>query len=189
MYIIIESDNKSWRVIKMKKKMDLILHPVRLKIVQSLLNGKTMTVQQLAERVEDVPQATLYRHLKKLLEANILSVVQENQIRGTVEKVYALNEPAIQSHEDLLNLTKEEHLEMFMHFTTHLMGMYEAYLEKDNPDLVKDGVTYRVANVHLSDEEFMETAQEIGKVVLKAMKNEPSPERKSRNIATIVIPE
>lgn len=174
---------------QLKKKMDLILHPVRLKIVQSLLNGKTMTVQQLAERVEDVPQATLYRHLKKLLEASILSVVQENQIRGTVEKVYALNEPAIQSHEDLLNLTKEEHLEMFMHFTTHLMGMYESYLEKEKPDLVKDGVTYRVANVHLSDEEYMEMAQEIGKIIVKAMKNEPSPERKSRNIATIVIPE
>ena len=76
-----------------QSKMKLILHPVRMKIIQSLLNGKNMTVQQLSQRAKDVPQATLYRHLNKLLEAELIQVVQENQIRGTVEKVYALKEP------------------------------------------------------------------------------------------------
>ena len=73
-----------------QSKMKLILHPVRMKIIQSLLNGKNLTVQQLSQRAKDVPQATLYRHLNKLLEADFIQVVQENQIRGTVEKVYAL---------------------------------------------------------------------------------------------------
>ncbi|MRX52853.1 helix-turn-helix domain-containing protein [Bacillus idriensis] len=172
-----------------KSKMNLILHPVRIKIVQSLLNGKEMTVQQLGERTKDVPQATLYRHLNKLLEAKIIQVVKENQIRGTIEKVYALNEPSVQSQEDFLKLTSEEHLELFMNFTTQLMGMYESYLQNDEADLVKDGVSYAVANVHLSDSEFMELVKGIAELLQNAMLNEPSPERKGRNIATIVIPD
>lgn len=170
-------------------KMNLILHPVRMKIVQSLLNRKEMTAQQLSERANDVPKATLYRHLNKLLEANIIQVVQENPIRGTVEKVYALNEPAVQSREDLLNLSKEEHLELFINFTTQLLGRYETYLKQKDVDLVKDGVSFSVANLYLSDSEFMDLMKGIATLIQKAMINEPSPERTGRNIATIVIPE
>ncbi|OLN22184.1 transcriptional regulator [Domibacillus antri] len=171
------------------KKTKLILHPVRMKIIQSLANGRKLTVQQLAEWIKDVPQATLYRHINTLLEANLIEVVQENQIRGTVEKVFALKEQSIQSQEEFLNLSKEDHVELFFTFTAQLMGLYEQYLNKGDADLVKDGAGYRIANVHVTDEEYSELIREIGKVIQKAMLNEPSPERKVKNIATIVIPE
>jgi hypothetical protein len=56
-------------------------------------------------------------------------------------------------------------------------------------DLLKDGVSYRVANVQLTDEEYMELIRGMGALIQKAMLNERTPERKGRNIATIVIPE
>jgi DNA-binding transcriptional ArsR family regulator len=170
-------------------KTKLILHPVRMKITQSLLNGKRLNVQQIAARLKDVPQATLYRHLNKLLEADVIEIVQENQIRGTVEKVYGLKEHSINSHEELLNLSKEQHLELFLTFTTQLLSLYENYLNKGEVDLVRDGVSYRIANLHLTDEEFMELAKSMGSLLQKAMLNEPTPERRSRNIATVIIPE
>lgn len=170
-------------------KTKLILHPVRMKITQSLLNGKKLNVQQIAERLKDVPQATLYRHLNKLLEADVIEVVQENQIRGTVEKVYGLKEQSIHSPEDLLNLSKEEHLELFLTFTTHLLGLYENYLNQGEVDLLRDGVSYRVSNLNLTDEEFMDLVKSISSLYQKAMQNEPTPERKRRNFATIIIPE
>jgi DNA-binding transcriptional ArsR family regulator len=170
-------------------KTKLILHPVRMKITQSLLNGKKLNVQQIAEILTDVPQATLYRHLNKLLEADVIEVVQENQIRGTVEKVYGLKEQEINSPEDFLNFSKEQHLELFFTFTTQLLGLYENYLDRGEVDLLKDGVSYRVANVQLTDEEYMELVRGIGTLIQNAMLNERTPERKGRNIATIVIPE
>lgn len=170
-------------------KTKLVLHPVRMKIVQSLLNGKKRNVQQLAKRMKDVPQATLYRHISKLLEADIIEVVQENQIRGTVEKVYGLKELSINSQEELLSLSKDQHLELFLTFTTQLLGLYENYLIQEDVDLVRDGVSYRIANLYLTDEEFMELLKGFGMLIQKAMLNEPSPERKARNLATIVIPE
>jgi DNA-binding transcriptional ArsR family regulator len=170
-------------------KTKLILHPVRMKITQSLLNGKKMNVQQIAERLKDVPQATLYRHLNKLLEAEVIEVVQENQIRGTVEKVYGLKEQTINSHEELMSLTKEQHQELFLTFTTQLLSLYENYLNQGDVDLVRDGVSYRIANLYLTDEEFQELAKEIGALLQKAMLNDPTPERRARNFATIIIPE
>jgi DNA-binding transcriptional ArsR family regulator len=170
-------------------KTKLILHPVRMKIIQSLLNGKKRNVQQIAERLMDVPQATLYRHISKLLEADIIEVVQENQIRGTVEKVYGLKELSIGSPEELLSLSKDQHLELFLTFTTQLLGLYENYLNKGDVDLVRDGVSYRVANLYLTDDEYMDLAKNIGMLIQKAMLNEPSSERSARNLAMIVIPE
>lgn len=174
---------------KPQAKAKLILHPVRLKIIQSLTNGQHLTAQTIAERNKDIPQATLYRQLNTLLEAEIIQVVQENQIRGTIEKVYALKEPTIQSQQDFLSLSKEEHFELFLTFTTHLLAQYEAYLDKDDVDLVRDGVSYRIAKLHLSDEEFKDLAVKMGTLLQEAMQNEPSLERKPRNLATIIIPD
>ncbi|MGG3449827.1 helix-turn-helix domain-containing protein [Domibacillus aminovorans] len=170
-------------------KMKLILHPVRMKIIQSLVNGRKLTVQQLTERIKDVPQATLYRHMNTLLEAEFIEVVQENQIRGTVEKVFALKEQKPEAQEEFLNWSKEEHIELFFMFTTQLLGLYENYLNKGDVDLVKDGAGYRVANVHVTDEEYVELVQKIGALIQEASLNEPSSERKVKNLATIIIPE
>ncbi|NMD71353.1 helix-turn-helix domain-containing protein [Bacillus sp. DNRA2] len=174
---------------KPQSKAELILHPVRLKIIQSLTNGKHLTAHAIAERNKEIPQATLYRQLNTLLEAEIIQVVKENPIRGTIEKVYALNEPSIQSQQDLLNLSKEEHLELFMTFTTQLLAQYEAYLDKEDIDLVRDGVSYRIGKLYLSDAEFKELVMKMGSLLQDAMQHEPSPERKARNLATIIIPE
>ncbi|RFU60982.1 helix-turn-helix domain-containing protein [Peribacillus glennii] len=172
-----------------QSKIKLILHPVRMKIIQSLVGGKELTVQQLVARIKDVPQATLYRHLGKLHEAEVIEVVQENHIRGTVEKVYALKEQSVSSQQEFLNLSREEHLELFLTFAAQLAGVYENYLNQEDIDLVRDGVSYRMANLYLSDTEFMEMVQKIGKLIQDAALNEPAPDRKARNWATIIIPE
>ncbi|WP_043932939.1 helix-turn-helix domain-containing protein [Bacillus sp. EB01] len=164
----------------------LILHPVRMKILQALVNGRKLTAFKLLDHLKDVPQATLYRHLNKLLEAGFIEVVQENQIRGTVEKVYALKQIP---QAPLETISKEQHLELFFTFLTQLMGSYEQYLSSEDYDLVRDGVSFRVARMHLTDKEFMELIQKMGGLIGEAMMNEPSAERRPRNFATIIIPE
>ncbi|MFD2214418.1 helix-turn-helix domain-containing protein [Metabacillus endolithicus] len=173
----------------MDSKAKLILHPVRMKIVQTLIGNKEYTVQQIATRLTDVPQATLYRHLNKLLEAEVLKVVKENQIRGTVEKIYALNEHEVSNKSDLTKLSKDEHLNLFLTFMTHLLGQYESYLNQENIDLIKDGVSYRQAMVYLTDQEFQEFMKELSQVYKKVIDNEPSNDRKARHLSTIFIPE
>ncbi|MCM3440635.1 helix-turn-helix domain-containing protein [Metabacillus halosaccharovorans] len=173
----------------MNSKAKLILHPVRMKIVQTLIGRKELNVQQIQARLTEVPQATLYRHLNKLLEGNVIQVVKENQIRGTVEKFYALNEQEQSATGDLQKLNRDEHLHLFLTFMTHVLGQYEAYLQQDEIDLVKDGVSFRQAMIYLSDQEFQEFIAEMSEVFLRVINNEPSNERKARNISTIFIPD
>ncbi len=171
-------------------KAKLILHPVRMKIIQSLLGGQNLTVQQMMDIVKDVPQATLYRHLNKLLEAEVIMIVEEHQIRGTIEKVYAINlQNAVITADDLKQTTKEEHLNYFLSFLMNQLGTFEKYLAGDDIDFMKDGVSYRQTKLHLSDEEFIEFLTEIRNAFEKATQKTPSPERKTRNFATIIIPE
>ena len=48
-----------------KTKVDLILHPIRMRILMAL-SGSQKTSQQLADDLRDVPQATLYRLVAEL---------------------------------------------------------------------------------------------------------------------------
>src|SRR3954469_20006775 len=69
---------------------DLLLHPVRLRIVQAFLGERALTTAQLREELPDVPPASLYRHIALLVGADVLSVVSERRVRGATERTYTL---------------------------------------------------------------------------------------------------
>ena len=71
---------------------DLVLHPVRLRILQAFLGGRHLTTGDLARELPDVAQAGLYRHVRSLAEGGVLEVVRERQVRGAVERTYALRQ-------------------------------------------------------------------------------------------------
>ncbi|WP_394233300.1 helix-turn-helix domain-containing protein [Niallia oryzisoli] len=173
-----------------ERKIDILLHPVRLRIIQKFLGGDVRTAKELAQLLPEIAQATLYRQLDTLVKANILIISDEKPIRGTIEKVYSLNplEASITT-KDVNNVSKEEHIQYFMLFTTHLLAQFESYLEQEKIDLERDGVAYRQTAFYLSDEEFQDFFIEMAKIFQKASANKPSPERKKRYISTIIIPE
>src|SRR3712207_7822816 len=69
---------------------DLLLHPVRLRIVQAFLGDRTLTTADLRTELPDVPPATLYRHVGVLAEAGVPTVVGERKARGAAERSYRL---------------------------------------------------------------------------------------------------
>jgi hypothetical protein len=73
---------------------DLLLHPVRLRIVEAFLGDRALTTLQLREELPDVPAGSLYRHVAKLVDAGVLSVVGERRVRGAVERTYVLRDGA-----------------------------------------------------------------------------------------------
>ena len=71
--------------------IEIVMNPARQRIFQYLLVNETGTVKEMRKALPDIPSASLYRHVKILLDNGILTVVEENRIRGTVESVYKLN--------------------------------------------------------------------------------------------------
>src|SRR5438477_12246920 len=109
-------------------RADLILHPVRMRLIVTLAR-RQLTARQLSELLPDVPQATLYHHLGILTRAGLLRVVSERRVRGTIEKLYALaDDSAILGQAELANASREDHLRYFTVFVASLLGDFARYL-------------------------------------------------------------
>ena len=150
-----------------KAKLDILLHPIRMRILMAVA-GNQYASQEIAEQLPDVPQATLYRHIRKLAKAGVLTVVEERQVRGTTEKVYALvSQAASLTSEELANFSREDHMRYFISFIASILDDFSRYLRKDAPiDLLADGVSYLKTPLNLSDNEFYEMNRQMGEIVL-----------------------
>jgi len=171
-------------------RADLILHPVRMRLLVALAR-RQLTAGQLSALLPDVPQATLYHHLGILTRAGLLRVVSARPVRGTVEKRYALaDDTAVLSAADLANASREDHLRYFTLFVASLLADFARYLQQDAPlDFLADGVGYHETPFYLSDEEFAQAAAAVNHALLPFLGHQPAPHRRRRLFATIVFPD
>jgi DNA-binding transcriptional ArsR family regulator len=172
-----------------KSSADLLLHPIRLRVIQALAGGRRRSPGELAEELSDVPQASLYRHIRTLADAGVLAVVEERPARGTPQRVYALVEGAASlSPEDLAQATAEDHLRYFTVFLAGLLDDFGRYLQREPVDFVADGVGYRQIPLELSDQEFAELAGRLNAALAPVIANRPRPDRTRRMLTTILMP-
>jgi len=158
-------------------KENLLLHPVRLRILLAAA-GRQVTAQQLAAELPDIPQASLYRNLNTLAAAGILVVVQERRVHNTVEKTYALPQSeGTLTIDDLKNAAPADYLRLFTQFLGLLLGYYTRYVQCGSVDFARDGVTFQMTPFYLTAAEAASLAQGLNDVLLYYVKNEPSPER------------
>lgn len=168
---------------------DLLLHPVRMRIVQCLLGDRELTTAGLREELPDIAPATLYRQVGALLDGGVLEVSDERKVRGTFERTYRLRpEKAVVDAEAAREMSPEEHLETFVAFMTARLSDYERYLAKGDVDLLHDRVGYRMNAMYLTDEETDELLADLRDVLLRRMENKPAPGRRRRIFSTILMP-
>ena len=103
---------------------DLLLHPVRLRIVEAFLGDRALTTSALAAELADVPAASLYRHVARLVNAGVLAVVAERRVRGALERTYVLRLSAATVGLDEVDaMSADEHRQAFMAFVAGLLGV------------------------------------------------------------------
>ncbi|GGO12985.1 transcriptional regulator [Microbispora rosea subsp. aerata] len=168
---------------------ELLLHPIRLRIVQALLGERMLTTADLRAELPDVPPATLYRQIAALVEGEVLEVAAERKVRGAFERTYRLR--MANAHigpEDAAGLSAEEHRQAFMTFVASLLADFDRYLARDDVDLGRDGVGYRQVAMYLNDEEFQDFLKDLRAVLTARLGNQPAPGRTRRILSTIVMP-
>lgn len=98
---------------------ETVVHPVRLRVLQAV-GGRRVTTAQLREALPDIAQATLYRHVRALVDGGFLEVVEERPVRGAVERTYAIGE----------RLAHVDQTEMAAMSTEQLRAAFQAHLNE-----------------------------------------------------------
>lgn len=169
---------------------DLLLHPVRLRIIKAFLGDRALTTTQLAAELDDVPAGSVYRHVALLTRAGLLHVVAEHQIRGAVERTYALRLAAARVQPgEAAAMTPEEHSRAFMAYVAGLLADFDRYLAAGTPDLGRDGAGYTVAGLYLTDAELAGFLRDFAAIVQPLLANAPGKGRRRRMLYTIFLPE
>jgi DNA-binding transcriptional ArsR family regulator len=169
---------------------DLLLHPVRLRIVKAFLGDRALTTGQLAEELDDVPVASLYRHIARLLKAGVLQIVAEERIRGAVERTYTLRSAAAQMHpNEVAAMSAEDNTHAFMAFIAGVLQDFDRYVASSPADPIKDGAGYRLAAMWLSDAEYHEFLQELAAVIQPRVANAPKSTRRRRMLYGVALPD
>lgn len=111
---------------------EVVLHPVRLRIIQQL-GGRNRTTAQLREALPDIAQATLYRHVAALIDAGVVTVVDERRSRGAVERTLALGERmAAVDQAELLAMSAGQLRTAFLAFLGDVTADFDRFLDADS---------------------------------------------------------
>jgi hypothetical protein len=168
---------------------DLLLHPVRLRIVQAFLGDRALTTSELRSELPDVAPATLYRHVARLVDAGVLAVVAERRVRGATERTYVLRVSAASiTLDEIERMSLDDHRNAFIAFVAGLLADFDRYLSREDIDVLRDGASYRLAGMWLDDAEFADLVRDLVRILQPRVANPPKPGRRRRILATVLLP-
>lgn len=172
------------------KLMDCLTNPVKCKLLLEIHSQGQTTAKHLADIYTDIPQATLYRSLKKMTSDGILKIVEETPIRGTVERTYAL---AYDIQKDPDKLLEENsgtvYMQFFFHYIMGFARQFQQYCKSPDINIKNDMTGFSLAPLYLTDEELTVLMKQFSEVIGSVKQNKPASGRKLRNIGIIVSPE
>lgn len=153
--------------------------------MQYLSVHKEATAGILSEHISDVPRTTLYRHINILEKNELLTVISEKKIRGSLEKTYALNIEAYSKENTVENATRNA-----FGFLMKIYADFDRYFadNQDQPMSEIDHIFLGNVSLMLSDEEFKLFMSELNQVLVKYVSNVQDGSRKQRSISIISSP-
>lgn len=167
----------------MRNTIDLLMNPETEKILQYISRNDSVTAKEISSVFPEISKATIYRKLKALEEAKIITVIDETQVRGAVEKTFAVNDTFLSTFN-----TVERAEENVYSFIVHLLADFSKYFQDATANPFDDNLFLQNYTIFLSDEECETFQKEMEKVVEKVIHNRPKNGRKERNISIISSP-
>jgi DNA-binding transcriptional ArsR family regulator len=169
--------------------LELLAHPVRLRIVHALRGDRTLTTAELSALLPDVSKAMVYRHVDLLASAGILEVAQERRVRGAVERLYRLRpDRATMTSESGAVPSPDDYWRVFGTALAVLTAEFRAYLDREDADPAADLVGFRQHAIWLSREELEQLIAELRAVIVPRLANQPTPDRGRYLLSPILFP-
>src|SRR5215831_17195052 len=159
--------------------VELLLQPVRLRIVHAMSGGRTLTTSHLLARMPDVSKATMYRQVSLLVAGGVLAVEGEQRVGGAVERRYRLSQPRLVIDAETAALASlEDYRRAFAVAMAALLGEFNAYLDRGHADLGADAVGFLQHSLWLSLDERAELIGEMRRAIAPHLGNKPAQARR-----------
>ncbi len=167
---------------------DLIMHPVRMRILH-VLARRELTTRQIARELPDISQASVYRHARLLADAGLLRVVRELPVRGLVERVYAFDPNSTNLRISEMNSHPADFLRFFQIFVGALLDQYRLYSNHPDADPARDGVAFWGEVLYLTPQEHDAAIAVLREATKPWEVGEPSEGRLRFHVSRILIPD
>lgn len=160
-----------------------------MRIFQYLQLNKQATTSEISQELSNVPIASLYRHINKMVTDGILEIITENKIRGVYEKVYKIAQNPLEAIEkDVENKDRDALYNACYQFSVSLLSDFAAYLKNDEIDLHEDRVGFRSFPMNLSGQESDAFIGELYEVIQKYSQLKANEERPLRKFSFTFMP-
>lgn len=166
---------------------EVVLHPVRLRIIQQL-GGRNRTTAQLREALPDIPQATLYRHVAALLDAKVVAVVDERRSRGAIERTLALGDRmAAIDHAELSAMSSAQLSTAFLTFLGDVTGDFDRFLSADSRE-ARELVGFARTPLYVNTEDLATIQAGLAELLTPYLTERQEGQQRV-NLATILLPD
>ena len=175
---------------KMNEKLiECLTNPAKSQLLRAINEQGRATTKELAQVTRKLPQTTLYRYLKKMVNDGLIKVVEENRIRNVNEKVYGM---AIDFDAELQMIAKDPSSDaavvQIRRFANGLVDEFERNLPKGAINPLLDGYGFFIAPIHVSRDEAVEMINKIIEVIKPYEDNELTPDRHLQSWAMVLTP-
>lgn len=169
--------------------VEVLRNPVRIRIINTVMDGREFTAASLLDSLPDVSRPTLYRQLAVLLDAGILVVHSEERRRGAVERTYRFKPGgAVMPRTEMAALTVDDHQSLFAAAMSVLASSFQHYLRTAGAEPYRDNVSYVQLPVWLTDSERAHLVAQLEEVLKSVASNSPEGDRRRYLISPIFFP-
>ena len=167
----------------MEKLLKVLTDPVSNRILQMMRVRERMTISDILSENTDVPRATVYRKVEKMLDVGAIKIVDSHKVRGQTENVYSIKQIYIANPK-----TNEDSMEIVTISLMQILDQYTRYFKSENADVNRDKLFLLNYAISLSDKDFSEMMSDIFKIVDKYQKKELTSDAKIRNLYLLSAP-
>jgi DNA-binding transcriptional ArsR family regulator len=168
----------------------LLAHPIAFRILLTLGARGQLTTEQISAALSDVPISTLYRHLRQLRDVGLVSVIEERQARGTVERTYAVvASKGVMRSAVVQGVPIARVRATIRNFIANLTANVLAYVESRAFSKDRSQLRAFLAAADLTDEEYSNVIGEIINAISTANKRSAGAATKRRSFYVIALPQ
>ena len=167
----------------MEKLLKVLTDSVSNQILQLIRQREKMTISQILAECSQIPRATVYRKIEKMVEVGAIEIVDSHKVRGQTENVYAVKKMFITTPN-----SNEESMKLVTMSLMQIVDQYDRYFKSGNADVNRDKLFIYNYAIPLNDRDFSAMMNDVFKVVNKYSKRKVTDDAKLRNLYLLSVP-